>query len=91
MIFKEYPSPVIDLKFWLAYSHNYSFIISYEPRSGKGYENYTGYTASWKNQNFDVTPHGKQPANRIDGGPWTTFKEAEEACKETLKQLLKKQ
>lgn len=73
-----------DMQGYRAASNNYSFLITLERRIGPDFEGYTGYTASWK-------PFGTSTvANRIDGGPWKTFKEAEEACKSTWRQLIRK-
>lgn len=90
MRFRPAPQILPDFKGWVAFIGDWSFVITLEERSGKGFENYTGYAASWKNRNFDTSPFGKQPANRIDGGPWKTFLEAENACKETYKKLRNK-
>jgi hypothetical protein len=78
---------VPGMRAWQARSDGFSFVIGLETLTGKEYEGYTGYTASWKSLKADMTPFGNQLANRIDGGPWKTFTEAEEACKATLKQL----
>jgi hypothetical protein len=86
MNFIPMPSPLPDMEVWAARSHGYSFVISLEKTQPPDPE-WNGYTASWKNTNIDTRPFGKQPANRIDGGPWKTFAEAERACEQVLKQL----
>jgi len=85
MGFQECPSPFHGLRVWRADAADYSFVISHE--SLKGFDQYSGYTARWKNKKFDTTPFGSQPANRIDGGPWQRWVDVEEACKATLKKL----
>jgi hypothetical protein len=80
------PSPFKNLRLWHALSGNYSFVISLE-ESQPVNARWNGYTASWKNIQFDMTPHGAQPSNRIDGGPWQRFIDAEQACLRTLRQL----
>ena len=87
MKFKPALDILPDFKGWIAFIGTWSFVITLEEKSGKGFENYTGYTASWKNINFDTRAFGSQPANIIDGGPWKTFLEAENACKKTYKEL----
>ncbi len=87
MRFNEIAMLVPDMRAWHATNGDWSFVISYEPRSGQGYEGYTGYTASWKNMNADMAAFGSQPANRIDGGPWETYGEAATACEAMLKKL----
>lgn len=90
MKFREVPSPVPDMRVWSCASGGFSFVISHEQRVDVGAE-WTGYTASWKSLSASMRAFGSQPANRIDGGPWKTFGEAERACSETLKQLVRKQ
>ena len=89
MNFDPVPDPLPKMRAWVARTHNFSFCISLEMESGD--PEWNGYTASWKNTNADMHPFGKQRANRIDGGPWQTFSEAEDACRATLKQLIQKQ
>lgn len=84
MKFHKLPSIVPDMKIWKSNVQKYSFVITQETRM---FEGFTGFTASWKNTDFDTIAFGKQPSNFIEGGPWKTFKEAEEACKKTFKQL----
>jgi hypothetical protein len=80
------PSPLNGMRLWYAQNGNYSFIISLE-ESQPADPKWNGYTASWKNIQFDMTPLGAQPSNRIDGGPWLRFIDAEQACLRTLRQL----
>jgi hypothetical protein len=78
------------MRAWLGIRYGFSFVITHESRCGAGYEGYTGYTASWKNRALDIALGAAYPANRIDGGPWTHFKDAQRACEVTLKQLVKR-
>ena len=87
MVFLETESPFPNMKIFGCRYGKYSFVITLETRTGKGYENYTGFTASWKNATFK----GKQSANRIDGGPWKTMEEAIKNCQYTYHQLRNKQ
>lgn len=89
MRFEPVNVPVSGMKAWVAQSCGYSFVITYEPLPGDA--KYSGYTASWKNVAADMRPFGGQPSNRLDGGPWQTFVEAEAACRSTLKRLVNKQ
>lgn len=88
MRFEEISTPVPGMRTWGTYASGYTFLISLDTES-TGPE-WAGYNASWKNTKADMTPFGKQPANRIDGGPWPTFKQAEQACQHTLRQLKSK-
>ena len=85
MRFMQTRSPLPRMRLWAAHSHGFSFVISEECERGD--PEWSGYMASWKNTRADMTPHGKQPANLIDGGPWQSYVEAERACKQTLRQL----
>jgi hypothetical protein len=86
MKFRPAPSPYRNIRIWNAKIKGFSFVITQELLPGD--EEFTGFTASWKNSKADMLPFGKQPANRIDGGPWNTFEEAEKACEYTLHNLL---
>jgi hypothetical protein len=41
-------SPVEDMDIWNANSNGFSFVISYESRSGPGSHGRTGFVASWR-------------------------------------------
>lgn len=82
MNFRAVPSPFPDMQLVGAKVIEYSFIISIDKDE---------YWASWKNHKHDVTPFGKQRSNFIDGSPFKTFKDAQEACEATYKQLRAKQ
>ena len=74
MEFTRVVSPVEDMEVWNASSNGFSFVISYETRSGPGFHGRTGFVASWRpiDQN--------RSANRVGGSPFKTLAEAEEAC-----------
>lgn len=79
--FSPIDTPVRDLEMWYAYGGQYSFAISYESRTGPGLHGLPGYVASWRYL------HHKKPAVRLEGSPFNTFVEAEEACEVMLEQL----
>jgi hypothetical protein len=81
MEFTRVISPVEDMEIWSASSDGFSFVISYESRSGPGLHGHTGFVASWRpiDQN--------RSAIKIGGSPFKTLAEAEEACEATLKYL----
>ena len=81
MEFTRVNSPVEDMEIWSASSDGFSFVISYESRSGPGLHGQTGFVASWRliNQN--------RSAIKIGGSPFKTLAEAEEACEATLRYL----
>jgi hypothetical protein len=72
---------VEGLEIWSASSDGFSFVISYESRSGPGFHGRTGFVASWRpiDQN--------RPAIKVAGSPFETLTEAEEACKAMLRHL----
>jgi hypothetical protein len=76
--FSRVVSPVEDMDIWNANSNGFSFVISYESRSGPGFHGRTGFVASWRpiDQN--------RCAIRVGGSPFQTRVEAEEACKAML-------
>lgn len=75
-------TPVVeDVDIWTANSDGFSFVISYESRSGPGFHGRTGFVASWR------TIDHKRSAIRVGGSPFKTFAEAEEACKAMLGHL----
>ena len=82
MEFTRVISPVEDLEIWSATA--FSFVISYESRSGPGLHGNTGFVASWRpiDQN--------RSAIKIGGSPFKTLAEAEEACEAVLRYLTNK-
>jgi hypothetical protein len=64
-----------DMEIWKASSDGFSFVISYESRSGPGFHGPPGYVASWRSLS------GNTAAIRVGGSPFKTLAEAEEACK----------
>jgi hypothetical protein len=82
MQFRRIITPVKDLQIWNASSSGYSFVISFESRSGPGLRGRTGYLASW-------CPIGKSRcAIKIGGSPFGTLAEAEVACTAMLVHLI---
>jgi hypothetical protein len=81
MQFSRVVSPVEDMEIWNASSNGFSFVISYESRSGPGFHGRTGFVASWRpiDQN--------RSAIRVGGSPFETLTEAEEACEAMLGHL----
>jgi hypothetical protein len=81
MEFTRVASPVEDMEIWNASSGGFSFVISYESRSGPGFHGHTGFVASWR------PIHQNKRAIRIGGSPFKTLAEAEEACNAMLGHL----
>jgi hypothetical protein len=48
MEFTRVISPVADMEIWSGSSSGFSFVISYESRSGPGFHGGTGFVASWR-------------------------------------------
>ena len=81
MEFSRVISPVADMEIWSGSSNGFSFVISYESRSGPGFHGRTGFVASWR------PIHQNRCAISIGGSPFKTLAEAEEACKVMLGNL----
>jgi hypothetical protein len=81
MQFVRIISPVEDIEIWNASSNGFSFVISYESRTGPGFHGKTGFVASWR------PIHQNRGAIKIGGSPFKTLAEAEEACKAMLGHL----
>jgi hypothetical protein len=84
MQFIRVVSPVEDMEIWNASSNGFSFVISYESRSGPGFHGHTGFVASWR------PIHQNRCAIRVGGSPFKTLAEAEESCKAMLGHLTRK-
>jgi hypothetical protein len=72
--FRRVISPIKHLEIWSASSDGFSFVISYENRTGPGFHGRPGFVASWRSSS------PRSGAIRITGSPFKTFAEAEEAC-----------
>jgi hypothetical protein len=83
MQFTRVVSPVEDMEVWNASSNGFSFVISYESRSGPGFHGRTGFMASWR------PIHQNMSAIKVGGSPFKTLAEAEQACKAMLSLLPK--
>jgi hypothetical protein len=81
MEFTRVVSPIEDMEIWNASSDGFSFVISYESRSGPGFHGRTGFVASWR------PIHENRSAIRVGGSPFETLAEAEEACAAMLDHL----
>jgi hypothetical protein len=81
MQFSRIVSPVKDLEVWSASSRGFSFVISYESRTGPGLHGKPGFLASWR----PLYPN--RPAVKVCGSPFETFAEAEKACGSLLTHL----
>ena len=84
MQFVRVISRVGDMEIWKANRNGFSFVISYESRSGPGFHGHTGFVASWR------PIHQNAGAIKIGGSPFKTLAEAEEACEAMLGYLTNK-
>jgi hypothetical protein len=78
MQFTRVVSPLEDMEIWNGSSNGFSFVISYESGSGRGFHGPTGFVASWR------PIHQNRSAIRVGGSPFKTLAEAEDACKAML-------
>jgi hypothetical protein len=82
MQFSRIISPVEDLQIWNASSNGFSFVISFESRSGPGLHGRPGFVASWR------PIYQSRCAIKVGGSPFGTFAEAEKACAAMLVHLI---
>jgi hypothetical protein len=80
--FSRVITPVEDIQIWNATSYGFSFVISYESRSGPGLQGNPGFLASWR------PVYQNRPAIKVVGSPFKTMTEAEQACKVMLGYLI---
>jgi hypothetical protein len=78
--FRSADTALRDLQVWHAESDGYLFAISHENRSG-GVGGKPGYFASWRSN------HSNKAAIALEGSPFATFEQAEEACQWKLAYL----
>jgi len=81
MQFNRIRGPVQDLAIWSATSNGFSFVISFENRSGPGLRGRPGYLASWR------PIHQGRCAIKVGGSPVESLAEAEKACTAVLAHL----
>jgi len=81
MQFTRVVSLLEDMEIWNGSSNGFSFVISYESRSGPGFHGRTGFVASWR------PIHQNRSAIKVGGSPFKTLAEAEESCKAMLGHL----
>ena len=80
MQFSRVILPVEDIQIWNASSDGFSFVISYESRSGSGLQGKPGFVASWRYQT--------RSAVKVIGSPFKTLTDAEQACDVVLRHLI---
>jgi hypothetical protein len=81
MQFARVVSTVEEMEIWNASGDGFSFVISYESRSGPGFHGRTGFVASWR------PIYQNRCAIRVGGSPFGTLSEAREACTAMLDHL----
>ena len=85
MQFARVISRVDDMEIWNANRNGFSFVISYESRSGPGLQGRAGFVASWR------PIYQNRCAIKVGGSPFKSFSEAEEACEAVLAYLITNQ
>jgi hypothetical protein len=73
----------VDLQIWNATSDGFSFVISFESRSGPGLHGRPGFVASWR------PIYQNRSAIKVGGSPFKTLVEAENACTTMLVHLIR--
>ena len=73
----------VDLQIWNATSDGFSFVISFESRSGPGLRGRPGFVASWR------PIYQNRSAIKVGGSPFKTLAEAEKACMTMLVHLIR--
>jgi hypothetical protein len=84
MQFSRVVNPVEDIQIWNATSNGFSFVISFESRSGPGLHGRPGFMASWR------PIYQNRCAIKVGGSPFGTFAEAERACEAMLGHITRK-
>ena len=82
MQFSRVILPVEDIQIWNASSDGFSFVISYESRSGSGLQGKPGFVASWR------PLYQNRFAVKVIGSPFKTLSAAEQACEVMLGHLI---
>jgi len=82
MQFSRVITPVENIEIWNAASDGFSFVISYESRSGPGFHGNPGFLASWR------PIYRNTPAIKVIGSPFKTMTDAEQACEVMLGYLI---
>ena len=80
--FSRVITPVEEIQTWNATSYGFSFVISYQSRSGPGLQGNPGFVASWR------PAYQNRPAVKVDGSPFETFTAAEQSCEAMLGYLI---
>ena len=80
--FSRVITPVEEIQTWNATSYGFSFVISYQSRSGPGLQGNPGFVASWR------PVYQNSPAVKVVGSPFKTFAAAEQACEVMLGHLI---
>jgi hypothetical protein len=80
MQFSRVIIPVEGIQIWSASSGGFSFVISYESRSGPGLQGNPGFVASWR--------YRDRSAVKVIGSPFKTLNAAEQACEVILGHLI---
>jgi hypothetical protein len=82
MQFTRVVTPVEAIQIWNASTSGFSFVISYESRSGPGLQGNPGFVASWR------PIYQNRPAVKVIGSPFKTLAAAEQACEAVLGYLI---
>jgi hypothetical protein len=82
MQFSRVITPVEDIQIWNASNNGFSFVISYESRSGPGLQGNPGFVASWR------PLYQNRSAVKVIGSPFKTLTAAEQACEVMLGHLI---
>lgn len=75
------------MRCWCATYGGYSWVITYDPGmpnwSDEDRKQWQGYTASYRL----LGQHSSKETIKVDGGPFSTFSSAEDACKKVWRGL----
>jgi hypothetical protein len=74
MQFTRVVSSVEDMEIWNTSSDGFSFVISYESRSGPGFHGPAGYVASWRSLSQNTA------AIRVGGSPRRGMQHRSHVC-----------
>ena len=78
----QFHRSVEDMEIWSATSEDdFSFVISFESPTGPGFHGRAGFIATWR------PLYESRGAIKINGSPFGTYAEAEQACNRMLQHL----
>jgi hypothetical protein len=77
----QFHQAVENMDVWSATSSDVSFVVTFASAGGPGFHGRSGFVASWR------PLYSSTGAVEVNGSPFKTFAEAEQACNAMLSEL----